>query len=137
MYLASAGYVQMTADAFPVVKLTQAAAGVLKGTETVAIRKERVQHREKTAKKKAQGTNPELYERLTALRKELADAKGVPAFYIFSNSTLQAMAGQAPRTEAELLEVSGVGEKKLAAYGSRFLEAIGQWHRLAAEGQSL
>ncbi len=127
MYLVSSGYIHMTADEFPVLKLTNLASGVLKGTESVSIRKERVQHKGKASKKKALGSNPELYDRLTDLRKQLADAKGVPAFYIFSNSTLQAMSQQVPRSREELLEVSGVGEKKLAGYGSQFLNVIEQW----------
>ena len=59
------------------------------------------------------------------MRRELATAQGVPAYVIFSDATLLEMAEQRPRTEDELLQVSGVGPKKLAAYGQRFLEALG------------
>jgi ATP-dependent DNA helicase RecQ len=62
-----------------------------------------------------------LYRELKALRKQLADAKGVPAYVIFSDATLQQMARFRPASEAEFLALSGVGPKKLLHYGDRFL----------------
>ena len=68
-------------------------------------------------------TSP-LFESLKVLRRGLADAKGVPAYVVFSDATLLAMAASRPQNEAELLDVSGVGPKKLDSYGSAFLEVI-------------
>jgi ATP-dependent DNA helicase RecQ len=68
-------------------------------------------------------TSP-LFEDLKVLRRELADAKGVPAYVVFSDATLLAMTANRPQNEAELLNVSGVGPKKLDAYGAAFLEVI-------------
>lgn len=65
-----------------------------------------------------------LFERLRRLRKELAGARGVPAYVVFSDRTLQEMAERAPRSEAELLTVHGVGQKKLDEYGGLFLAEI-------------
>jgi ATP-dependent DNA helicase RecQ len=65
-----------------------------------------------------------LFVRLRALRKRLADERGVPAFVIFSDRTLQDMASRVPRTLDDLLEVHGVGQKKLAEYGDTFLAEI-------------
>jgi ATP-dependent DNA helicase RecQ len=67
-----------------------------------------------------------LYRELKALRKRLADAKGVPAYVIFSDATLQQMARFRPATEAEFLALSGVGPKKLQQYGDAFLGLLGQ-----------
>jgi ATP-dependent DNA helicase RecQ len=61
---------------------------------------------------------------LKALRRRIADAKHLPAYIVFSDATLIAMAEQHPRTEAELLAIPGVGPKKLAAYGQAFLELL-------------
>lgn len=127
MSLVSSGYIHMTADEFPVLKLNKSASDILKGNATVAIRKERVQHAAKKAKQKNVGSNPDLYVRLVDLRKRIAEEKGVPAFFIFNNKTLEVMANQVPLTERQLMEVSGVGEKKLASYGERFLREIAQW----------
>ncbi|MDR3684140.1 MAG: ATP-dependent DNA helicase [Geothrix sp.] len=67
-----------------------------------------------------------LYRALKALRKQLADAKGVPAYVIFSDATLQQMARFQPATEAEFLALSGVGPKKLLQYGESFLRLLRQ-----------
>ena len=65
-------------------------------------------------------------EETRALRRRLADARGVPAFVIFSDATLLAMAAMRPSSPAELLEVPGVGPHKLESYGAAFLAALGQ-----------
>lgn len=70
------------------------------------------------------GDDGELFQDLRALRKELADEHGVPAYIICSDATLRGMCRRRPATREELLEVSGIGEKKAADYGEAFLEAI-------------
>jgi ATP-dependent DNA helicase RecQ len=66
----------------------------------------------------------ELFERLRTLRKRLADERKVPAYVVFSDRTLQAMAAQKPCTTDGLLEIHGVGQKKLDEYGEVFLKEI-------------
>jgi ATP-dependent DNA helicase RecQ len=66
----------------------------------------------------------ELFERLRALRKQLADEHGVPAYIVFNDATLKAMAELRPASEDELLNVSGVGPAKLERYGAAFIAAI-------------
>ncbi len=68
--------------------------------------------------------NLELYTRLKALRKELADARGVPAYVVFSDATLQHMARFRPQTQEHFLALSGVGLKKLELYGEAFLKVL-------------
>jgi ATP-dependent DNA helicase RecQ len=65
-----------------------------------------------------------LFERLRALRKRLADERKVPAYVVFSDRTLQAMAAQKPGTADRLLDIPGVGQKKLDEYGDAFLAEI-------------
>jgi ATP-dependent DNA helicase RecQ len=69
-----------------------------------------------------------LFESLRALRKRLADERQVPAYVVFSDRTLQAMAVRKPRTRDEFLEVHGVGQKKLEEYGDVFLAEIRRQH---------
>ncbi len=66
----------------------------------------------------------DLFQRLRVLRKEIADAQGVPAYVVFSDATLRDMAARRPHSEVEMLEVSGVGPVKLERYGSAFLAAL-------------
>lgn len=65
-----------------------------------------------------------LFDGLRDVRKRLADQQGVPAYIVFNDKTLQAMARSRPQTPAELLAVSGVGPSKLERYGHAFLEAL-------------
>jgi ATP-dependent DNA helicase RecQ len=65
-----------------------------------------------------------LFDALRALRRRLADERGVPAYVIFSDATLAEMAATRPSTAEELLDVSGVGPAKLQRYGDRFLELL-------------
>ncbi|MBP8136824.1 MAG: HRDC domain-containing protein, partial [Candidatus Eisenbacteria bacterium] len=64
------------------------------------------------------------FEQLRAVRKRLADAESVPAYIVFSDAVLREMAMRRPASEAEMLEVPGVGPAKLQRYGEAFLEAL-------------
>jgi ATP-dependent DNA helicase RecQ len=66
----------------------------------------------------------EVFRALRDLRKELADERDVPAYVVFSDAVLRAMARELPRTPAQMRAISGVGEKKLADFGARFLAVI-------------
>ncbi|HEY2955342.1 MAG TPA: ATP-dependent DNA helicase RecQ [Candidatus Eisenbacteria bacterium] len=66
------------------------------------------------------------FERLRALRRRLADAEGVPAYIVFSDAVLRAMAESRPRTPHEMLAVPGVGPVKLERYGAAFLAALAE-----------
>lgn len=70
------------------------------------------------------GEADELFSRLRALRKRLADEKGLPAYLIFSDAVLLQMASQRPRSGEELLQINGIGPKKLAQYGDLFLQEL-------------
>ena len=65
-----------------------------------------------------------LFERLRALRKQIAASKGLPAFMVFGDAALADMARRRPCTREEFLQVSGVGEHKLNLYGDQFLSEI-------------
>ncbi|NNL12448.1 MAG: ATP-dependent DNA helicase RecQ [Acidimicrobiia bacterium] len=64
------------------------------------------------------------FDALKAVRRRLADEAGVPAYVVFSDATLAEMIDRKPSTPAELLDISGVGPKKLETYGDVFLAAI-------------
>lgn len=65
-----------------------------------------------------------LFEQLRALRKRLADERGVPPYIIFSDVALRQMARHYPATEAEFSRINGVGEKKLREFGAVFRRQI-------------
>ncbi|MDB6082324.1 MAG: recQ 3, partial [Gammaproteobacteria bacterium] len=65
-----------------------------------------------------------LFERLRALRKQLADTQGLPPYVIFHDATLREMVARRPRTLGEFATIRGVGEGKLARYGQQFIETL-------------
>jgi ATP-dependent DNA helicase RecQ len=72
-------------------------------------------------------TNPAdnpLFEALRSCRRDLAKEAGVPPYVIFHDSVLREMAAQRPASRAELMHLSGIGARKLEAYGDAFLDVI-------------
>lgn len=73
------------------------------------------------------GDDAELFERLRALRRELAEWRDVPPYIVCSDKTLRGLCRQRPATREELLEVSGIGERKADEFGEAFLRAISEF----------
>jgi ATP-dependent DNA helicase RecQ len=72
----------------------------------------------------AADADPALFEALKRRRLELAKERGVPAYLVFADKSLIDMARRRPRTPADMSQVHGMGEVKLAQYGQVFLEVI-------------
>lgn len=87
----------------------------------------------KSTKNKFMGNySEEIFESLRKIRKDIADKEKMPAFVIFSDATLKHMAETCPRTNQEMLDVSGVGQHKLEKYGQVFLDFFLQSNTLPA-----
>ncbi len=105
---------------------------VLRGERKIELRKDPVPVKSKKGPKakreKAEvsvdSTSPELWEKLRALRLEIARQQALAPFIIFHDSTLREMMQRLPRSLEEMGEISGVGQKKLDLYGERFLMVI-------------
>ena len=65
-----------------------------------------------------------LFDALRERRRVLAKEQGVPPYVIFHDSTLREMAAVRPQDRHALGEITGVGARKLDAYGDAFLEVI-------------
>ncbi len=91
---------------------------------------ERQEKTQKTAKSKSRSkkaktyTENPLFEKLRAVRLELAQKSSLAAYMVFSDATLLEMATEKPKNRAEMLNISGVGEVKWERYGSTFLDVI-------------
>ncbi len=123
---------------YGVLRLTARAGALLRGEEeaslygTAPAKKSKSSRRAKKdePEKIADGGTPlnadarELFELLRTLRREIADENNVPAFMVFSDKTLRAMARQKPTTKSAMLQVHGVGFAKLESFGDRFMRAI-------------
>ncbi len=122
------GYLTQDIGDYSVLKLTARARPLLRGEEQLELARPRV--RERAAKRSAKSAlglaeaDAGLFEALRALRKRLAAEQGVPPYVVFGDATLVEMSRRRPRSEADLLEVTGVGLAKLERYGQAFLDAI-------------
>jgi ATP-dependent DNA helicase RecQ len=67
-----------------------------------------------------------VFDELRTWRGATAKEQGVPAYVVFHDATLRAIALAAPSSLGELMGISGVGESKLAKYGDGILEVLGQ-----------
>ena len=102
---------------------------VAKGKPRAPKRDERRTHKARSAGEETPDLTPEqaeLFERRRELRLSIAREQQVPPYLIFNNATLEDMCRKRPASAEDLLEVSGVGEKKAERYGQAFLDAIAQ-----------
>lgn len=123
------GYLEITNSEYPVIKVTQSGAEVLRNSDSITMKVQKnYKDFEKTAKGKPKiyeiAVNEELFERLRQLRSKLATKQRVPAYIVFSDATLKQMSIHMPEDENEFLEVNGVGQAKLDKYGAAFLSEI-------------
>ncbi len=124
------GYLTQDISAYSVLKLTPQAMSLLRSEETLELARPRlVAKTSKKASKSAidlDGSELRLFEELRQLRKRLAEENGVPPYVIFGDAALVEMSRKKPVSEAEFLDINGVGEVKLERHGSAFLEVIAQ-----------
>ncbi|WP_242631414.1 DNA helicase RecQ [Rubinisphaera italica] len=78
----------------------------------------------KAEKPELQPDDQLLFEELRAERREIASEKGIAPFIVFSDVSLIDMAQKRPQTEAEFLNIHGVGQTKADQYAARFIERI-------------
>lgn len=116
-------------QALPILKLNAASWEVLRGTRTVSLmRVATPKVRDSRAERdSAEGVDHALFERLRGLRRTIAEERGVPPFLVFSDATLREIARRKPRSREEFREVYGVGEKKLADLGERFIACVREY----------
>jgi ATP-dependent DNA helicase RecQ len=125
------GLIRVDHSAFGALKLEPEARAVFKREREVFFRKDRPASERRT-KKTAQvdrrnvlsGGDGVLFEALRAERTSIAKSLGVPPYVVFPDTTLIAFATERPRTQKELLGISGVGQSKLERYGDAFLNVI-------------
>ncbi|MHB1351579.1 MAG: DNA helicase RecQ [Desulfobulbus sp.] len=127
-HLVHRGFLQQDVSSYSVLKLNDAAWPLLRGEQQLSMARPRVRTapQAKGSRRKAGSLeyDQDLFDELRALRKQLADAAGVPPFVIFADATLAEMAANLPANTMALMRVHGVGMHKLERYGADFLEVI-------------
>ena len=114
--LIALGYLNYGGE-YPVVSLNNNSMDIVKGKRTVWIREHKINKASFTV-------DNELFEILRRLRHEIAVGEKVPPYMVFGDSTLKELSSRMPVDKEQMLEVSGVGERKYDKYGQRFIEKI-------------
>ena len=131
--LVAAGFLTVNHELYGALQLTEAAGPVLKGAQTLRLRRDAAAVFKKSARtsRPAGGapaalseTDDTLWHKLRACRLELANAQGVPPYVIFHDTTLLEMVRQKPTDRLGLSKISGVGATKMDRYGEAFLAVI-------------
>jgi ATP-dependent DNA helicase RecQ len=107
-------------------------AGVLSGATPVPLRRDVLgrsgggpsRARKAAASESLDAGDRALFEALRAWRAETARSQGVPAYIVFGDATLRALAEHRPTTVHDLAGISGIGEKKREAYGEAVIAVI-------------
>ena len=126
--LVARGLLAVDADGYGALKLTETCRPYLRGEVPLHLRKDAAKSAERTRRSKPQvaEADRQLWEALRARRKQLAEEEGVPPYVIFHDATLMDMLALRPRDRYEMAAVSGVGDRKLEAYGDAFLTVLNE-----------
>ncbi len=137
--IVAAGYLRLDIGGYGGLKLTPESRALLDGEAEFHYRQDTMKTKAERKTKTAREAAPDLsdselllLDRLKQLRLDLAQQRGVPAYVIFSDRSLQEMAHRQPQTAAEFADIHGVGEAKLRDLAEIFLAAIGE-ESVAAE----
>jgi ATP-dependent DNA helicase RecQ len=119
----AAGLARQSSGEYPVVEITSLGRDAIarESSPPLTLPPEASSHGKVGA---PAGVPVEMLDRLKRWRSETARAAGVPAYVVFHDATLAAMAAARPASLADLLRVPGVGDSKLRKYGEEVLELL-------------
>ncbi len=141
--LIAMGHLRADHEAYGALKLTASARGVLRGETEIWLREEQEGARNRAIRAKSRRgelapaaadgvkADPALHAALRAWRSETARKRGVPAYVVLHDSTLDGIAAVRPTTLDALRGVAGIGDKKLEHYGTELIAVIAA-HRTEA-----
>jgi ATP-dependent DNA helicase RecQ len=135
--LVAMGHLRADSEAFGALKLTDSARGVLKGETEVMLREQTAGTRNRAIRDKSRrgdlapatagpgkAADPALHAALRAWRSEVARKRGVPAYVVLHDSTIDGIAAVRPATLDELRGIAGIGDKKLEHYGEELIALV-------------
>jgi ATP-dependent DNA helicase RecQ len=101
---------------------------VIKGIHKIDLREDRLAIKKSIIKKVIDSFDDkydiDIFDKLKSLRREMAQAKNIPPYIIFSDKTLKELSNKLPRTKDDMLMIHGIGEVKFERYGEEFLDLI-------------
>ena len=124
------GYIAVAEGEFATIELTEAGMNVLRTRQPITLTKPMDLPKAKRVTTRREGDiacDEILFERLRTLRKTLADERRVPAYIVFGDTTLRAMARHYPANTDQMEGIPGMGEKKRAEFGEVFAAEIARY----------
>lgn len=122
------GFLTETTDGYPVLRLNELSMEILRKERTVEIAAPAKPVQKHQAKSKdtfdLTANEEELFQRLRALRKQIADDLNVPPYVVFADLSLRYMAQSRPQSRSQFAQIPGVGSNKLDAYYEAFTNEI-------------
>jgi ATP-dependent DNA helicase RecQ len=119
---------------YPTLGVTERGQRVLRGEDFITLVRTLGRGARQGTRRDAGGPGPggasprvddaDLFEVLRALRRAMAEERGIPPYLIFNDASLREMARERPTTEEAFLQIKGVGLRKLQELGPRFLTSI-------------
>jgi ATP-dependent DNA helicase RecQ len=133
--LVAMGHLAPDTEAFGALKLTETARGVLKGETEVMLREQVAGGRAVRTKSRrgeiapriagaAGAADQTLVGALRAWRSEVARIRGVPAYVVLHDATIDGIATSRPTSLAGLRNIPGIGDKKLEHYGEELIALV-------------
>jgi len=128
--LANQGLIEIMYSESSALKISPIGWKVLKGEQTVKLTLPVLAEEKKSSPQKVlkitddADVNTDLFTELKKLRYSISRKENMPAYIIFNDKSLKAMASEFPVTESEFLSISGVGMNKMEKYGEEFMEVI-------------
>jgi ATP-dependent DNA helicase RecQ len=129
------GHLAPDSEAFGALKLTETSRGVLKGEIAVMLREETATHRPSRSRSRRgdlvpsraaprEAADATLLATLRAWRSDVARKRGVPAYVVLHDTTIEVIASTRPTTSGELRDIPSIGDKKLEHYGDELLALV-------------
>lgn len=130
------GTLVRTDGEYPILVLNEASAEVLRGDRQVELRSPKGGLDQKPRRRRSSsssapareltGEESLIFDRLRTLRRSIATELQVPPYVVFSDATLEELARERPASLAAMLDIKGIGQKKLDAFGERFLASLSE-----------
>jgi len=134
--LVAMDHLRADSEAYGEQKLTETARGALKGETEIWLREPAASSRNRAVRSKSRrgdlaappagngAGDPALHAALKAWRSEIARSRGVPAYVVLHDSTIDGIAATRPATLSELRGIAGIGDKKLEHYGDELIALV-------------
>ncbi len=118
--LIDGGYLDRKKGTYSMMKLNKKSINILKGKEKALVKLNPLDY---------VPLDEELFRRFKILRKNLSNKEGIRPYMVFSDTTIMDIINKLPRTNEELLNIKGLGEKKIIKYGKSIINLINSYSK--------